>query len=68
MTSGKCRTCDTPAEAGPYCGPCADGIMANALRPYYRGRRNKNPPGRNQRRPDRGRPDGDAGQEPPRLL
>ena len=41
MANAKCRSCDHAADAGAYCSSCAAGIMANALNPFFGGRRKK---------------------------
>ena len=43
MANGMCRRCDLPAEAGPYCSPCAADVMDKALSPFHGGRRKKLP-------------------------
>ena len=41
MANPTCRTCDRSADAGAYCSSCAAGIMATALNPHFRGRRQR---------------------------
>ena len=43
MANSTCRTCNRSADAGAYCSSCAADIMANALNPFYAGRRKKLP-------------------------
>ena len=59
MANGTCRRCDRPAEAGPYCNPCAADVMAKALNPFHGGRR-KRLPGQHGKLPPR------PAQTPPR--
>ena len=41
MVSGRCRSCDSTADAGAYCSSCAAGIMAKALNPFIVSQRKK---------------------------
>ena len=44
MANPTCRNCDRSADAGAYCRSCIAGIMASALNPHFRSRREKPPP------------------------
>ena len=43
MAKAKCRSCDHAAYSGAHCNSCAAVIMANALNPFFSGRRKKFP-------------------------